>query len=67
MPLKFKIKTFIDNLIKKQNEELLRQIAADTGLNFADLCVKYLQPTFYSIDLEGSDIRVIDSYFNTEK
>lgn len=59
-----KIKAFIDNLIKKQNEELLRRIAEDTGLDFQDLCAKYLHPTFYSVDIEKKDLKVIDSYFN---
>lgn len=46
------MENIIHNVIKRQNEELLKQIAKDYNIDETKLFEKYHSPTYYGIEID---------------
>ena len=47
-----KMENIIQNIIKRQNQELLKQIAKDYNIDEAKLLQNFHTPTFYAIQID---------------
>lgn len=43
---------FVRQILKKQNDKLLEDIANKYGLDTSEMKTKYLSPSFYGIDIK---------------
>lgn len=46
------MENIIQNIIKRQNQELLKQLAKDYNIDEVKLLQKYHTPTFYAIQID---------------